>query len=144
MTTLSRETRIYLAIWRKAYQQKDTGLPPIVVKASSRSTLLSMVTAMYRAIKPYREGKLHDEELTRAAEAMVISAPKAGPGEPHVLTLKERKTLLDLEAELADLGISELDLLTPEERLQQASLAEFLQPEVKPALRSDNPFFTRG
>lgn len=143
MSNMTRENRIYLAIWRKAWREKDLGLPPVVVKASSRSTLLSMVTAMYRAIRPYREGKLHDTELQRAAEGFVISAPKAGPNQPHVFVLRERKTLLDLEAELADLGISEEDLMTAEERLQRDSLAEFLQPEVKPALRSSNPFFGR-
>ena len=145
MTNMTRETRIYLAIWRKAWKEKDLGLPPVVVKASSRSTLLSMVTAMYRAIKPYRDSKpgFEDSELSRAAEGFIISAPKPAPGQPHVFTMKERKTLLDLEAELAELGISEEDLMTAEERIQRDSLAEFLQPETKPALRAKNLFFER-
>lgn len=147
MTTqpITRETRIYLALWRKAYRSPDE---TISITVSSYSTALTVRSGMYRAIRPYRFGEAFDSELQKAAEAYVVSVTKnPDPNTPHQLILKPRMSLSELEAELHNLGLDEDDLLLEEERLMNKKLSEFLTPEddkaPTSATRGSNPFYTR-
>ena len=138
--SIPREYRIYLAIWRKAFLQRETDKPLIVVKASNRNIAISMRQGMYRAISPYRTGKQFDAELQQAAEAFVVHLA-AAPS--HELVLRPRTTLSELELSLADLGIEEDDLLITEEKLERESLNEFLEGPLEVTPRTSTPFYTR-
>lgn len=139
--TLSREMRICLAIWRKAYRERNEGLDPIVINCSSLNAAISLRQAMYRAVRPYRTGEAFDEDIRQASELFVVYLEKqADPLEPHRLILKPRSTLNELEAELENLGLTEQDLVLHEERLMGGALNEFLAPESD---RPANPFYER-
>ena len=100
-----------------------------------------MRLGLYRAIRPYRTGKLFDEDLRRAAEGFVIS-PEERDGK-YFLILKPRMTLSELEAQMASIGLDDEDLLLEEERLAKKSLEELLPATpAGPPVRS-NPFYTR-
>lgn len=135
---LSREYRIYLALWRKAVREKDLGLEPVSIKVSSPSVALSIRSGLYKAIKPYRNGQAVDEELTRAAEQFVVSTPK----DEAVVKLLPRASLIELEAELAALGIDEADLALPEEVSMNAALEELITPSPVSQARA-TPFYSR-
>lgn len=144
---LSREYRIYLAIWRKAYREKDSGSEPVSITVSSHSTALTVRSGMYRAIRPYRTGEAFDDELRKASEAFVVSVHKnPDPLSAHQLILKPRLSLTELEAELANLGLDEADLILPEEAVLNSKLSEFITPETpvtKPTRRTGNKFYSR-
>lgn len=149
---LSRETRIYLAIWRKAWRERDiTYLPPVEVTAANFSMAISMRQGMYRAIRPYRYGQAFDPELNQAADMFVITLPKVKKsdyGKPCKLTVRERKNLTYLENDLVNLGLDEEDLLTADERAVNASLEKLIEPEGLKPLKvghrvKQNPFYTR-
>ena len=147
---LSREFRIYLAIWRKAQQQRAHNLPPVSINVSSYSMALTVRNNMYRAIRPYRFGEAFDDELRLAAENFVVSVAKnPDPLAQHQITLKPRLSLSELEAELANLGLDEADLILPEEAALNAKLSTFITPEVEePSLpakppRRANRFYSR-
>lgn len=142
---LSREARIYLAIWRKAYREKAS-IIPVTFSVSSYSMALTVRNNMYRAIRPYRFGETLDEELRKASEAFVVSVSKnPDPLSAHQITLKPRLSLTELEAELTNLGLDEADLILPEEAALNSKLSEFITPETpapKPPRRG-NKFYTR-
>ena len=142
---LTREARIYLALWRKALKSPDE---PVSITVSSYSTALTVRSGMYRAIRPYRFGEAFDAELQKAAEQFVVSVTKnPDPTTPHKLILKPRLSLSELEAEFHNLGLDEDDLLLEEERAVNKKLAEFITPETgeapKAAPRKSNPFYSR-
>lgn len=142
--TISREYRIYLAIWRKAYLERDSGKPPVTVQASSLSTALTMRRGMYRAIRPFRNGEQFDEELMKASENFVISMPtQDSSNSKHFLILKPRTSLSELEAELASLGLDEEDLKLTMEKQTIGKLSEFLDEAAPMPRHSSNPFYTR-
>jgi hypothetical protein len=134
---VTKEHRIYLALWRKAYLEKD--IEPLRIKCSSIKMALHHRLGLYRVIRPYRTGEAVDTILCDAAEKLVPSiTPK---DEPEIaIVFRPRKTLADLEAAIEDLGISDLDLLTPEERLLADEVEELAS--TKPIPRS-NPFYER-
>jgi hypothetical protein len=140
---VSREHRIYLAVWRKAF----TDQPKIIkLKASSFSAALVMRTGLYRAIRPYRFGELHDEELFQAAEGFVVSVVKLkNPKAQHEVVLKPRATLTELEAELEALGITEADLALPEEIELHGKLVELLPTSTNQTTKQPigNKFYNR-
>ncbi len=138
--SIPREQRIYLAIWRKAYLERDSGKPAITIKASNRNVAIAMRQGMYRAISPYRTGKAFDAQLTAAAEVFVVHLP---PDPSQELFLRPRITLSELELSLSELGIEEDDLLVTEERMEQASLEEFLESPTIAPQRTSTPFYTR-
>lgn len=139
---LSRELRICCAIWRKAYQERDLS-EPIVINAANLNAAISLRQAMYRAAKPFRDGKMFDEDIRLAADNFVVTLEKAeNPLAPHRLVIRPRATLNDLEAQLADLGIDESDLLLSEEKTASKKLEDFLEPMV-PTKRSSTPFYER-
>lgn len=144
---LSREFRIYLALWRKAYRdyKANPSAQPLTIKASTFSTALSIRQGLYRAIRPFRYGDEHDEELLAAAEVLVVAATKSSAG-PCVISFKPRTTLSELEAELVNLRLDEEDLQTPIEKKIAKSLDNLLG-EVKsniPASNLSTPFYTRS
>lgn len=135
---LSREVRIYLAIWRKAYLQRDEETP-VSLTASSFTAALILRRGMYRAIRPYRYSERFDEELKKASEMFVVSVEQQkDPKSPHTLVMKRKLSLNELEAELLNLGLDENDLILPEEKMLNENLQEFLKPDT-----ASNPFYTR-
>ena len=124
----SKQERIYLAIWRKAFQTIDHG-EPIAIKASSKPIATAQRLGLYRALRPYREGKLFDAELQQAGERIVACLVESKGR--WAVELRPRETLSELEAQLAALGLDDAKLQTPEELLAQADLTRLLD-EAKP------------
>lgn len=138
---LSTEARYYLAIWRKAWIDRDKP-ETLIINTSSLSMAISMRQGMYRAIRPYRSGSSFDQELANAADQFVVYLAK-GPDAtaPHKLELRQRLSLTELERELLRLGLEGDDLLLTEEKMAAESLSTFLPDDTAP-VRS-NPFYTR-
>ncbi len=142
-TPLTREQRMFLAIWRKAYRDREKP-EPVAFRASSKSSALTIRSGMYRAIRPYRQGILIDEELRQASEMFVVSVPVGkDPKSIHTLTMKPRTSLSDLEAEFLNLGLEEADLMLPEEAALNQGLAKLVDKSNLGAQRPTNPFYTR-
>ena len=145
---ITREYRIYLAIWRKAYLEKDAPFPKNVeINASSFSMAISMRQGMYRAIRPYRYGEEFDPELTKASEHFVVTLPTVAPADrakPCKLVLAPRLALGELEKELLNLGLDSEDLLTHEEKIANIEIEKLSSDEViEFSKRSSTPFYTR-
>lgn len=138
MTVLSRENRIYLAIWRKALRDKDTN--PLTINCSSFKIALRQRVGFYRVIRPYRNGEAYDSELATAAEQVVPTLSPKSDG-PATITFLPRKSLELAEAIFADLGLDDSDLLSQEEldsiRAADQALGTLMPPRA-------NPFYTRG
>lgn len=138
ISSLTREQKIYLALWRKAFKDNAS----VEVNLRTYNEALSMRMAMYRTIRPYRDEELVDEELRLASERFVISVLK----DSKTLVIKPRGTLSAAEQAMADLGITEEDLLSPEERLlysnMEREIDELIQP-VEDLGKKSNPFYTR-
>ena len=136
----TREQRIYLALWRKAIASPDQ---TVAIVLSTKSLAISTRLNFYRVIIPFRTERLYDEELRRASEKFTVSArPHPTLEGKFVVELLPRKTLEALEEQLADLGITDDDLLLPEEKVELAKLAQFIQPDShKP---SSTEFYDRG
>lgn len=141
---VSREYRVYLAVWRKAYLERDSNLPPITINASTYAMAISMRQGMYRAIKPYRDESEFDHELSQAAELFVVYIPKEPqPNGTYQVILKPRTSLTELEAQFAELGLSETDLKLSEERLAEDKLNAFIETPTSEVERPVNPFYGR-
>lgn len=139
----SRETRIYLALWRKAYQERGSGLPEVTLYCPNKSVCLSTRSGFYRAIKPYREAKILDMELQRAAEEFVLVTQELEDGRSSI-TLRERKSLINLEAQLASLGIEETALLSAEEVSARGMFEELTKgAEAEQSTPRSTPFYDR-
>lgn len=127
---MTRLDRIYLALWRKAVQ--NSGL---VIRLPDKALALSMRLGLYRAIRPYRSGKLYDEELYQALSTLVIKVVENN--KKITIEFIERPVLYLLEDQLTDLGIEENDLLLPEEKEQYEQLKRL----EKLTWKSPNPFY---
>lgn len=136
--TISREQRIYLAIWRKAWLERDSG-SDLTINCSSKSMALTQRLGLYRAIRPYRIGEAFDEELRQAAETYVACLVQ--DKDKWAIKLRPRMILSELEAELAALGLDEEDLLLQEEKLMSEELKDFVESPSLP--RPANPFYKR-
>jgi hypothetical protein len=137
---ISREYRIYLALWRKALNS----IEPIEIKCSSLKMAVAMRQGMYRAIRPFRNGLMNDEELRTSAEKFVVYLqPKDDREGEHILEFRPRLTLRELEGIWTDLGIDEEDLLLGDERSAREHLKEFLEPDAAAKPRV-TPFYQRG
>jgi hypothetical protein len=135
---ISREYRIYLALWRKALKSPE----PVRVKASSFSMAVAMRQGMYRAVRPFRNGQLLDKELQEAAEKYVVYMERQdSKDQPHWLVLNTRKALAELDIMFDELGIDEEDLLLSDERRIQDSLSSLMDSE--PAQPKITPFYSR-
>lgn len=134
MKDLSREKRIYLAIWRKAWREQAETL---TVKMPNESLALTVRMSMYRTIKPYREGALFDDELRMAADKYVLVIQKS----PPAIVLTHRKSADAAELAFADLGLDEMDLMT-EEEVAAMKAAETVTKSLGSG-HQPNPFFTR-
>lgn len=138
--TLSRELRICLAIWRKAFLER--GDEPLVINCRDYNSAIAIRQSMYRAIKPFRTNEMFDEDLRQAAEFLVVYLEKQDdPTAPHRLIMKERKTLDDLNAEMEALGIGDADLLLEEEKIVTGKLDEFIE-EAREEARATS-FYSR-
>jgi hypothetical protein len=138
---ISRETRINLALWRKAL--RDGGLS---LQLKDFSQALAFRLSLYRALKPYRENEFLDPELFEASIKYCVAVPK-NTGD---LMITERKSLVAAEQIMLDLGLTEVDLLSPEEQMISAKMLDELrglaideEPSgFKPA-SAPNEFFSR-
>lgn len=140
---ISREYRVYLALWRKAYNERDSDLPPVTINASTYNLAISMRQGLYRAIAPYRYGEAFDSDLAQALELFIIRLPKTPtPQGFYQVVIHPRVTLNEMELQLAELGIGEADLLTQEEQMASRSLDKLLDGPV-PATEASNPFYRR-
>lgn len=141
---ISRELRICLAIWRKAYLERNDNLEPVVINAANLNSAISIRQSMYRAMKPFRNGERFDEELRLAGDLFVCYLEKQeDPDARHRLILKPRNTLSALEADFENLGLNEDDLLLAEERMMSNKLAEFLDAPTKGDQRPATPYYDR-
>lgn len=145
---VSREYRMYLAIWRKAWLEPDN---LIAFDAPNFNMAVAMRQGMYRAIRPFRQGLQIDEELRRAADKYVVYLLRPedkNKNSPHRIELRERAALAELES-LADiLGIDEEDLLLGDERKTAAELKKIMSNVGKPLKtknlpKSKTPFYNR-
>lgn len=135
MSSLSREARIYLALWRKATETPEG----FEVKFPSLTTAISARQGLYRAIKPFRNRSDKDPILAEAADKYVVTLRN----EPPALYFSPRQTLEILENQLESLGLSESDLLDPEElNLHRSAQRLIDQAAPTPSDRS-TPFYTR-
>lgn len=132
--TLTREQRIYMALWRKAYRDYQTN--PLVIQCSSFKMAMRQRLGLYRVIKPYRDGIKFDHELSEAAKVVVPTISPKGE-EPITLTFRPRRDLADLEALISDLDLSDEDFLTQQEKEINQELLELAGPN------RSTPFYTR-
>ena len=96
---------------------------------------------MYRAIRPFRDGTINDDDLRRASEKFVIYLVQGEkPADPHFLEWRERKALAILEEAWDSFGIDEQDLLVGDERAIGTKLKRLLN-EVEPVRVT--PFYER-
>lgn len=143
MSKLSRERRIYLAIWRKALLNRLADLPDLIIPMEKGAQALTFRMNMYNAIKPYRHEEEIDNELHLAATTLVCHAQmnppmiimRQGVGEALAFKMAE------------EIGITEKDLELESEREVREKAEKSLQdlmndPIVKK--HSDNPFYTKG
>jgi hypothetical protein len=137
---LSRETLIYLALWRKAYRQPET---LVEVKCSTNQMAISMRQGIYRAVKPFRGDYSKDPDLAGAAERYVIGMlPSNDETRFAYLRFIPRKSLNELEAQLLDLGLEESELISPDD-MAMASSASKVFTELSDPDRAPTPFYTR-
>ncbi len=135
---ISREYRIYLALWRKAFKLNET----VRFQASTWAMAIAMRQGMYRAIRPFRTDAMLDQELREAAEKFVVVIEKQpDPKVPHWIVIKPRMTLSELEASLHDFGLDEDDLLFGDERLIDHALQDLIEEEAAPPKAT--PFYQR-
>jgi len=134
MKDLSREKRIYLAIWRKAWREQ---VETLTVNMPNESLALTVRMSMYRTIKPYRTGDLFDDELRMAADKYVLVVQKS----PPAIVLTHRKSADAAEAAFADLGLDEMDLMTDEEIKAMTTAQKVTESLASPHIA--NPFFKR-
>jgi len=135
---ISREYRIYLAMWRKAFVT-DTEL---TIKCSNLSMAVAMRQGMYRAIRPFRNNQIQDTELREAAEKFVVFLVKGeDKSEPHFLQLRRRATLSELDAMFDTLGIDEDDLLLADEKAISDSLKAIAKEKLPREVKT--PFYVR-
>lgn len=139
----SREYRIYLALWRKAWLQPD-GAPEVSIKAPNLHMAVAIKQGMYRAIKPYRYGEQHDHELQKAVDKFVLYLKRDEDkiaSNPHWIVLRERKALTILEIQWAELGLEDADLLVGDERTVNAKLDALIEKQEEPVRTT--PFYER-
>lgn len=123
---ITREYRIYLAIWRKALLSSEM----VTIKTSSRNMAIAMRQGMYRAIRPYRSGVQIDADLQKASEKFVVYL------NGDTLELRPRLTLAELDTLFDQIGIDEEDLLMPDEKVIANQLNDFLKERnVRPATK---------
>jgi hypothetical protein len=135
---LSRETLIYLALWRKAFRQPET---IVEVKCSTNQMAIAMRQGIYRAMKPFRGDYSKDPDLAAAADRYVVGMV-AFDGKFAYLRFLNRKSLGELEAQFADLDLDESELLSPDEVLMRGSASKILEDLSEPE-RAPTPFYTR-
>ena len=135
MSNLSREARIYLALWRKTSTMTDG----FEVKFPNYSLAISARQGLYRAIKSYRGRPDLDPVLAQAADLFVVSIN----AEAFTLTFTPRKTLEALELQLHDLGIDEADLQTHQEREIAESLDRMMGKASTKSPERSTPFYSR-
>jgi hypothetical protein len=117
---ISRENRIFLALWRKAIRKEEVRL-----KCLSDNQAITTRLAMYRAIKPFRMDEFEDPELYDAANRLAIRI------EGSDIIIVEKTSTITAEAAMLQFGLTEDDLLTPEERVAQSRMEEQLEKLIE-------------
>ena len=145
---VTRQTRIYLALWRKAYTDLQLSGPddfePLTIFTAKQSLAVSHKTGLYAAIRPYREAGL-DPILHAASEALVVKilTPEETGTELFQTSLCPRETFPSLDEALTRLGISDKDLLTPEEQEAERLVEKLVLKSEETEAPRATPFYTR-
>lgn len=121
--SLTRESKIYLAIWRKA--AAESGL---TITLSSPVEAQSVRMAMYRAMTPYKNDPNLEPSLSEIGAKMSLVWHR---GE-SVLHIRDRVTLTSAERLAEQLGLDDDDLLTDSERRMKAAAERSLEA-IRPA-----------
>jgi hypothetical protein len=112
----TREDAIFLSLWRRA--GLDNPPPPITL--SSHSLAISVRAKLFRVIKPYRAGRLEDAELLMAAENWTVAVNDC------TITFVRKVTQAAAEEIAALLGLTEADIMSPEEKASADRMAAML------------------
>jgi hypothetical protein len=132
MKTLTREEKIYLALWRKAGKLDGTS-----IKLSTPNEAKAMRLGMYRVMKPFREGDMLDPELKLIADKFALIVEKGTSN----LLIREKTTLSAAERAMAMLGLTEDDLMTDQEREENKAADEALANIMGNIEEVENPFY---
>lgn len=136
MSNLSREARIYLALWRKTASTPEG----FEVKFPTLSLAIAGRQGLYRAMKGFRGRPDLDPILAEAGDKFVVTLDSAN----FSIRFTPRQTLEALEAQLSSLGLNEDSLLTEEERRVQSSLDSlFTQLDSPEVPTRSTPFYDR-
>lgn len=134
---LSRQHRIYSALWRKAL---ISGF--ISLNLETHYQAIALRLAMYRFLKPYRNDSTLDDELFRCAETLALCVKH---GEARLVI--KPKVDIDL-AEVAMLagGLLEDELLSEGERklMDMSEGIEEIPDDEAAGLTKPNPFYKKG
>ena len=142
------EQRTYLALYRKAVSEGE-----FQVYLSSLKAAHSMRIAIYRAAKPYRDGKRIDALITQAIEGYVIRVWEDDDTGKGVLAFTARESLKELESIIEQTGLTAedinsqplgLELSTEIERMQVPAIgtklfAELMTKVDKEEIEPDQP-----
>jgi hypothetical protein len=115
----TREDAIFLSLWRRA----GRGNPPPPMDLGDPSKAITIRAKLYRVTQPYRQGRLDDPDIQIAMEKFAISA------KGNIVSFTPRVTGIIAEEIFSSLGMTEMDLMTPEEAASAARMAQFLKPE---------------
>lgn len=135
---LTREARIYRALWLKALSDED----PVRINFPAVGAALAFRRAMYRFLQPYRKDPEIEPLLAQAGELCSISAPThADPS----LTIGAKLTVELAEMALEQLGLEESDLLTSVEKSMLATSESRANFEAQKELEESRstPFYDR-
>ncbi len=128
---LTREARIYSAIWRKAEAQYPK---PLVIKFPTSAAAHSFRRAMYRFLAPYRRNPTLDTMLACVSETIAISNVKPD----FSLELCPKVSTAAADHAMMELLLDESDLLSDMEK----ELMKEKAPDPAPPV-ADNPFYRR-
>lgn len=129
---MNRQTRIYLAFWRKAFHEGELRLP-----MPSKGHAVSIRQALYRAIRPFRDEDAEEpSELTKIANTMTVGFSG------NDLIIRRKITSEYAETLFSELELDESLLQTDDERQAVEKLKAALEKPQEPS-KSSNPFFSR-
>lgn len=129
---MNRQTRIYLAFWRKAFQDGVLVLP-----MPSKGHAVSIRQALYRAIRPFRDEDAEEpSELAKIANTMTVAFSG------NDLIIRPKVSAEYAENLFMELELDESLLQTEDERESVRKLQEALEKPSEKS-KSSNPFFSR-
>ena len=134
---MSRDLKIYLALWRKLIREQEK-LPVEIVFPTTQQAA-SFRIGMFKALKPYRHNGRLDMELSQAADLITIKKMNG-----CVITFDHRTTDTMLDSVVQQMGLSKELLKRSEAEMLEAAAEQSLREALDgvPEPRS-TPFFER-